>query len=269
MRSAPAAGATEETYTIQLRKGSAQVRFATRGLVDRSIVDQIWVRDTYGVRATSRPPGLVVDIGAHIGAFTIMAAKAWPDARIVAAEADPENAALLRSNLSGCRNVEIVEAVIVGDNLKDVQFHRVVDKTNHNSGGGSCKRDEPGSEPVRLPAMSAVELWQSRQLTRCGLFKLDCEGAEVDVLRELADEGLLHGVEHIVGEWHSDVPTEPSRETTKAQLKRILRATHHLAFLPHGTGREGHFFATLRTISDVGTSSPADSGSTAGDNAAQ
>jgi len=70
---------------------SVPISIATRGAVDRAIVRDIWERDTYGIGHVSSPPQTVVDIGAHIGAFSVRAHRAWPNARIIACEPDSDN----------------------------------------------------------------------------------------------------------------------------------------------------------------------------------
>lgn len=53
-------------------------------------------QDPYGVHG--RRARVVVDIGANIGAFSVLARTLWPKARIVAYEPEPENFALLERN---------------------------------------------------------------------------------------------------------------------------------------------------------------------------
>jgi FkbM family methyltransferase len=236
---------------VRLKLGNRDVEasLALRGPVDRAILQEVWVRDVYGVGRLGKAPATVVDIGAHIGIFSLLAAETWPAARIIACEPDPENCALLRENLAGYQRVEFVAAAIVGEDVAEVNFHAVVNKAKHNSGGGSCVREEPWSLKTRVPAMSAVKLWRLKGLSGCDLLKLDCEGAEVSVLRALAAAGLLAKVRIVVGEWHAPEETDSARDRVKAELRSILAATHDVVFGPKRGGREGHFSATSRSES--------------------
>jgi FkbM family methyltransferase len=238
--------ATVTNHTLQLHNRRVTVPFATRGPVDDSIIQQVWVKDVYGVRNLSWTPAVVVDIGAHLGTFCLMAAEVWPTARIIAAEADSDNAALLRTNLAGHRNVEIVQAAITGEDVTSVRFNRVMDKAHSNSGGGSCVRDEPGSVQTTVAAIAAVKLWQSLNLARCDLLKLDCERSELAILAALATAGILARIRLLVGEWHSADAHEQSRESVIMALRRILQNTHDLDLPAQASGREGYFFATLK-----------------------
>jgi FkbM family methyltransferase len=239
-------------HVIQLPGRSVEVRCMTRGPVDSAILREVLERDVYGVREVNDAPSLVVDLGAHIGGFSILAASAWPSARIIACEADPENFALLKRNLAGLRNVESIQAAVVAENVSEIEFNMVVDKAAHNSGGGSCVRDEPGTVKRRVPALSVEKLWNQRSLGVCNLLKLDCEGCEVQILRALAKARLLKGIQLIVGEWHAPDERPATTACVRQELTAILQDTHAVQFYPPFRGREGHFrarvFATARAV---------------------
>ena len=170
----------------------------------------------------------------------------WPDSRVVACEPDPENLSLLHTNLLGYQNVEIVEAAILAHDLAEAEFHAVVNKAGDNSGGGSCVRVEPGSKSIRVPALAMIKLWESKGISSCDLLKLDCEGAELQILRALADAGLLRRVARIVGEWHACDGRADTPERVRRALKEILETTHSLVFSQPFRGKEGHFSAEVR-----------------------
>ena len=82
-----------------------------------------WIdRDGYQVRELDKSPKTVLDIGAHIGTFTLLAAESWPEARIIACEPDPDHFALLRRNIAGRAGIEAVEAAIGADNRIGAKF---------------------------------------------------------------------------------------------------------------------------------------------------
>jgi FkbM family methyltransferase len=215
-----------------------------RGPVDQAILRDIWDRDVYGLRTLSETPTLVLDIGAHIGIFTLLAAQTWPKARIIACEADPENVVLLEYNVKGRPGIEMVAAAIVGTDVSTISLHAVTDKINRNSGGSSCVRAELDTQRIEVPALSISRLWQSKSLDRCDLLKLDCEGAEEMILRALAESGVLPRVRHITGEWHSDNEHPETTAAVRRELAQLLSRTHKVTFVEPVRGREGHFQAT-------------------------
>src|SRR5437879_3936223 len=90
-------------------KWPEQITFGVRGPVDQDILHEVWVADVYGLRelaaawsgdhATRGTEITIVDIGAHIGAFAVLAATLWPACRLIACECDPDNVVLLKRNL--------------------------------------------------------------------------------------------------------------------------------------------------------------------------
>ena len=76
-----------------------------------------------------------------------------------------------------------------------------------------------------------------------GLLKMDCEGAEIDLLRSLRAARLLAGVGLIVGEWHALDARASTTAEVRRQLLEVLQHTHDVEFRSPFRGREGHFTA--------------------------
>ena len=227
-----------------------EVGFRVRGPVDRAILHEIWAADAYRIRTLPFIPKTVLDIGAHIGGFALLAATGWRGCRVIACECDADNLHLLKTNIAGHSQIEVVEAAIVGEDISEIEFHAVSDKAGDNSGGGSCFIPEPGSEPVQVPALSILRLWQSKQLETCDLLKLDCEGAELPILTALGQRGLLDRIRHIVGEWHAWEDEADAESNTTAQLATLLKPTHELVLRPRPGVGLGYFTATRKRDCD-------------------
>jgi FkbM family methyltransferase len=234
-----------ETHVLQLADNTkVDVPLIIRGVVDRSIVDEIWNRDAYGLRAMAdMSPATVIDIGAHIGIFSLFATMIWPNARIVACEADPENFQLLSRNTFGRTRIELIEGAATDADDTEITFHAVTDKFALNSGGGSCARPEFGTQPIRVPAIAINKLWRDRKIEYCDLLKLDCEGSELPLLSSLMQAGLLNRVGVIVGEWHANDNRIESIVSVHRELRAILGRTHKVNFAESGVRREGQFVA--------------------------
>jgi FkbM family methyltransferase len=238
--------ARDEEFRLLRRDDEIQLCSPCRGAVDRDILGKFWVQDIYRLRRITESIGCVVDLGAHVGAFSIQANELWPEARIVACEADPQNADLLRRNVRNRPKISVVEAALVADNVESVVFFAVSDKTAQNSGGGSIHRPEPNSVPISVAARSVARFWEENSIAPCDLLKLDCEGSEPIILQALADAGLLSSVRRIVGEWHAPDGAPETIERVQRDLKAVLVPTHDVEFDLWRTGREGHFSARRR-----------------------
>ncbi|TSC80414.1 MAG: FkbM family methyltransferase [Candidatus Peregrinibacteria bacterium Gr01-1014_25] len=165
--------------------------------VDRAIINEEWLDRCYDPNALGlswdwRSCRTIVDIGAHIGTFTLFAAAHAPGARIVAVEPEPSNAQLVRRNIGVNRlggRVELVEAALGaadGSATLHVTFAR------SGSGGHSLIRYEEASTSVTVPVVCLASLFQRHGIDVCDVLKIDCEGAEYDALYATPPDILRH-----------------------------------------------------------------------------
>jgi len=126
---------------------------------------------------------LVLDVGAHVGYYTLLAADTRPETRIVAVEADPYNAAALAANVrrSGA-HVEVVGKA-ASDTSGRVVFHQ-----NLGTVGSSLVR-RPGAGPTREVEVDAttVDALAGEGPLGAVLAKIDVEGAERSVVRGMRE----------------------------------------------------------------------------------
>jgi FkbM family methyltransferase len=122
--------------------------------------------------------GLLVDVGANWGYFTLVWAAANPGNRVLAIEASPRNEAPLRDNVArnGLGGRVQVLAVAAGAAKGFVEFDPGPDGQT-GWGGISAKRDD-GS--VRIKAAPLDELCAGEE--KIAVLKIDVEGAEAIVL---------------------------------------------------------------------------------------
>lgn len=214
---------------------------------DLEVAEGVLVADEYGLRdlaAAGRRIGTVLDVGAHLGAFTVAVKAHWPEARVLAAEPDPDSAALFRANTAGLDGVELVEAAVLGRPGSHHAHLRQAGRANADRNAAASRVAEvleslhPEAAPPTLEvrAVDAAELVErlahSGSGARVDLLKLDCEAAEGEVLLRLAGAGLMPRIGFIRGEWH--FPGNPPR------IERALAATHRLWLHP-GNGQCGAF----------------------------
>src|SRR5271170_2312808 len=65
------------------------------------ILDEVWEKERYwrDEFQNDLQNGDIVDIGAHMGTFTLWAAKRWPERRVIAVEPSPINLEYLEKNV--------------------------------------------------------------------------------------------------------------------------------------------------------------------------
>lgn len=121
---------------------------------------------------------MILDIGAHIGLFSLYLSRRWPNARIFAVEPHPDNLHLLRANLdlNNAANVTILPVAVSGTDgtvtlSGDMRF---------NNGAFSLFASDAAlnSHSLEVPGVALRSLCTANGLTDIDLLKVDCEGAE-------------------------------------------------------------------------------------------
>lgn len=178
--------------------------FITRaGTFDRGILDETW----HGLFYTKhpafviRPFETVLDIGAHIGAFAVYAAK--KGAIVRAYEPNRENYEMLVAQAN--HNPDIADRyfthslAVTGDG-RDVVMIPCADEEN-TGGGWTSRQDGEGTEQAGESTPSTTLDSIVSELPEVNFLKMDCEGAEYEILMQASDE-TIHRIEKIAMEWH-------------------------------------------------------------------
>jgi FkbM family methyltransferase len=156
--------------------------------------------DEYRLREIHFAEGdVVIDIGAHVGLFSIYLARRWPGLTVFAFEPFPANFRNCAENLrlNGVSNVVLSNRAIAGNNRL---LNMATDP--HNSGGASAmvrtfQSIGTGSD---VAAITLDEVFSANGIDRCRLLKIDCEGMEYEIL---PGARVLDKVEYLAGEFHA------------------------------------------------------------------
>lgn len=126
------------------------------------------------ILASAGPGTLFVDAGAHVGFYSLLAARAGAD--VVALEPDPYNLAALRRNLHGTRAEVLGSAV--SDSIGAASFHL----SSSTTGGSLVDRgDIEMTRSVSVETTTVDAVVEGRAFDTLVL-KVDVEGAEPAVL---------------------------------------------------------------------------------------
>lgn len=193
-------------------------------------------RETF--RNGLRDADVVADVGAHIGFYSLLAAREAPHAAVFAFEPDPYNAAALRANArrSGAQNLKVVERAL-SDRSGPATFRQ-----NEASTGSSLVPRIVGVGPARDIEVETATLdselgdLSGRRL----LLKLDVEGAERLVLSGAAETLRSAAAVTAIVELHPHALREAG--TTPQELVADLEA---LGLDPHYLDEGSHGIAPL------------------------
>jgi FkbM family methyltransferase len=163
------------------------------------MIDEVW--DAYfGWGLAFHDAASIIDIGANIGAFTVEASRRALRGRVIAFEPEPENFYLLQQNVEAqsAGNV-ILRQEAVSDHAGTA---RLALDTEH-TGAHTIIGTKDGGLSVEVPLVPFSDVLADIG-SPVDVLKIDCEGAEYDVL--LGAPGLVQQrVRQIVGEiQHTD-----------------------------------------------------------------
>jgi FkbM family methyltransferase len=220
-----------ETTTLRLRNGLT-VESAPGALVV-PLYKEIWYRDDYRLRADPLPRGAtVIDIGANIGMFALYAAVECGAARVYAYEPFPGSYALLTRNAESNRVAAIVPVPIaIAGRAGGRSLHLHGRHGVHSLFGTS-------DEGVPIDCITLADAFARDRIERCDFLKLDCEGAEYEILLAAPPE-VFARTARIALEYH-DWMTEHHHD----ELRRLFEA-HGFAVTSrdHLPSRTGYLFA--------------------------
>ena len=185
---------------VQLRQ--PPVRIKVRGRMDiwsikETFLDGFYTR--YGIEIEDG--WTILDVGAGIGDFSILAAHGRPNTLVYAFEPYLESYKLLIQNLTinALDNVLAFQRALWGESgtlaldLSGGEPLQIV------SQGIDQKSEIAGMETVQ--ALSLPDFWEVHTIDRVDLMKMDVEGAEYDILLQTPSESLTR-IDRIIMEYH-------------------------------------------------------------------
>jgi FkbM family methyltransferase len=196
------------------RDGSAfEVRAGTS---DRFSVFEIAIRRDYFSLVKIKPDDVILDVGANIGVFTVIASKlVGSHGRVVAIEPNSESAKQLERNiaLNRLNNVTVYRAAVTGapGNVTLYTGKKAIFSSLFDVGGRA-------EEVQGLPL---AEILTREKIDRVDLLKIDCEGAEYEIF-DAAKSETWTKLSQIVMETHRVENRRPAELVAKLRCVGYL-----------------------------------------------
>jgi FkbM family methyltransferase len=143
----------------------------------------------------------------------------YPDAHVLAFEPAEQAYELLSRNASALPGVELHRLALGRENAV-VSFYG--ERDDYASFRQSTRPERPSA-----PVQTSVEQRRLSEFLdgQVDLVKLDIEGAEEDVLAELAESGAIKRVQQLIVEYHHQL--DPDRDAVGAFLERLRALGFH------------------------------------------
>lgn len=191
---------------------------------DFVVVTEVWRRNDYRIPEAGLS-GVVVDVGANIGAFSVLAAKAGADV-VHAYEPHSANRARLEHHLAinGVAHRVVVHPEAVGEKTGDTVWIT-------GDGGGARIATTEGTATVQTVSLADI----LGEVGPVDFLKHDAEGAEWQTFQSVTAHILNEQVKRIALEWHG--PLMGPHLAHIGSDGHYLDRWHHLVDLLADSGR--------------------------------
>jgi len=175
---------------------------------------------------------IIIDIGANIGAFSVFAGNFAKNVKVLAYEPAPDAFSRLLKNIRANNLEENVmpfkQAVAGSAGERSLFFQK-------NSTGSSFLEDHNSKvdDVLVVDAITLKDVFEQNQIKKCHFLKMDCEGAEYEILLN-APENILSRIGKIALEYHRGYK----------ELKVFLERNGFLVICPKPSPGFGMLYAT-------------------------
>ena len=162
-----------------------------------TLFEELYVAEVYYFSASSAEP-LIVDCGSNIGLAVLYFKRLYPKCRIIAFEPDAATFGMLERNVkaNNLAGVTLVQKALC-DSVGSVEFY--VSPERPGMLVQSMRKENLASSQVTSVETETLSTYLTEPVD---LLKMDIEGAEDQVLKDLNETGKLSLVREIVLEYH-------------------------------------------------------------------
>lgn len=208
-----------------------------KGTADESVLEESFDNDIFysGVPEYQPDDGhVIIDVGAHIGTFSLLSSSKVGNGKIYAIEASEESFNLLRINvaLNQCPNVSVHHVALADKEGTCTLYHNV-----GNWGHSTVSELSHSSETVRSCTLTAF--LEVNQISECHFVKLNCEGAEFPILLSTPGD-ILQRIRTILVLYHCDF----WKHNTEADLISHLESSGFKCVIRNQSEERGWIIAT-------------------------
>ena len=206
----------EQDYVLLSPEPSTTLKCRLNQGTDISLLGEIFIREVYGTDFEGK---IIVDVGAYNGDSSIYFSRRGA-ALVIGLEPDPRNYKLADENMQLNRLTEKVTllnlALSVETGRSKMELN--LDTPNIN------QLDDPSSSSeasIDVSTISLDDIMKRYRLSRIDVLKMNCEGCEYGIIRNLSDQ-TLDSIDEILLEFHDgpkDLPGILSKHGFRTQIR--------------------------------------------------
>lgn len=196
---------------------------------DENTVQAVFKEDEYHIASLPvRDKGVIIDIGGHIGTFSVLAATLFPTAKVYAYEPAAENLELFQETIKRNKlenrisanlkavwgKAEQVITIYFGDETAFGMQHRF--NCSHFQGWGKTDVDKK----FDIETESLHSILTKNKIDKVDILKIDCEGSEYEIFKKSSKKDLQR-IDYIIGEYHNT--QKPPLQDPRKELLNCLQ----------------------------------------------
>lgn len=215
---------------VVLRNGT---RYRVRtGSNDKDAIREVYLLNSYQIEEGDiADDATVIDIGAHIGVFSVFAAKRGGNVAVYAFDPDPANYALLLDNVEMNKSIGKVHTfrmAVSGRKGKRRLVRSRASLARHSLFDNRYLNQGETQDIIEVECTTLYDIFAENSIERCDVLKLDCEGAEYEILLN-TDDSVLSRIRKITLEYHDGVVDQNHED-----LLEFLRARNFRVYAKTG-----------------------------------
>jgi len=166
----------------------------------RAEIERIFKGEEYPIlQIPSYQPRVIVDVGAHVGATSLFLHMVFPSASIYSFEPSPANFAFLQRNVAFTDRIQTFPYGLHDRDMRAKLFTGPHSMQSSFVFGANLPSAGPYED---AEARRASDVFDLLGLAKISILKLDAEGCELAILRDL--QGALPNIDQIYVEYHSE-----------------------------------------------------------------
>lgn len=179
-------------FIMKLRNGvNFKIRGRRQNITDSYIVNEIWLYGVHdGLKPYLKSAKIGIDIGAHIGVFSVFAANRSPDLKIFAYEPAVDNFSLLQENIKLNNLKDRISAIhkAVCGVSGSREFYLPKDSGLYTLNQEYARECDERYTKTLVECQSLADFFKFNKIGFCDFIKIDCEGGEYEILYSASKE---------------------------------------------------------------------------------